>query len=213
MKGPEATVTDAGWLALRDLVDPDRAGELATECESVLSALGTQVGTGDKQYSGTHRLVDLEVRVPAVTEIAAHPRLLTAVRSLLGDEPVLAGGNFRCPQPGFGGQKLHADDLPMLSPGPTRVVIAIIALTDFTSTNGATRVVPGSHQRPDLQRRSGNLEHHPGEILLEGKAGTAFVFSGHLLHSGTTNRSNHARPALQLTFLPVGSADTTGPQG
>jgi len=53
------------------------------------------------------------------------------------------------------------------------VVTAIVALTDFTQTNGATRIIPGSHCRPDLQRQSGSLKDHPNQILLTGPTGTA----------------------------------------
>ena len=95
---------------------------------------------------------------------------------------------------------LHADDAPKLDDAPSRVATAIVTLVEFTDTNGATRVVPGSHRRPDLQRRSGSLDSHPDEMTLTGPAGTAFVFDGHLLHSGTINRSDADRPALQITW-------------
>ena len=77
---------------------------------------------------------------------------------------------------------------------------AVVALCDFTPDNGATSVIPGSHRRPDLQRRSGSLEYHPDELVLTGPAGTAFVFCGHLLHRGTRNRSTASRPALQVSW-------------
>ena len=44
------------------------------------------------------------------------------------------------------------------------------------------------------------MSSHPDEVLLTGDAGDAFVFSGHLLHSGTPNRSADERPALQVTW-------------
>ena len=65
---------------------------------------------------------------------------------------------------------------------------------------GATRLVPGSHRRVDLQRFSGNLDNHPDEMVLTGRAGGMFVFSRHVLHSETTNRSTAPRPALQSTW-------------
>lgn len=137
--------------------------------------------------------------------ITSHPRLLEAVTTLLGYDVELGAVVYRSPQPGFGGQRLHADDVPKMSPGPDRFASTILALTDFTADNGTTRVIPGSHRRPDLQRLSGNLESHPEEIRLTGITGTAFVFSGHLLHSGTVNHSSAARPALQITFGPISS--------
>lgn len=78
-------------------------------------------------------------------------------------------------------------------------MIAIVSLCDFTDENGATAVLPGSHRRPDLQRRPRELSTS-AEVLLTGPAGTAFVFSAHLVHRGTKNRSGQDRPALQALW-------------
>ncbi|OWY58791.1 hypothetical protein B7486_78065, partial [cyanobacterium TDX16] len=159
-------------------------------------AAARRLRPGDKAASGTHHLNELADRVPAALEAIGDERLLAVVHALVGPEAPAGDPSYRCPQPGYGGQRLHADSIPMLEVGPANVATCTIALTDFTEQNGATRIVPGSHRRPDQQRRSGNLESHPDERLLTGPAGTAFVFSGHLLHSGTPNRSARPRPAL-----------------
>lgn len=95
---------------------------------------------------------------------------------------------------------LSPDEVASVLADCDRVATAIVALTEFTEANGSTRVVPGSHRRPDLQRVAGNLDSHPDEISFTGPAGTALIFSGHLLHSGTQNNSTTERPALQLTW-------------
>ena len=67
-------------------------------------------------------------------------------------------------------------------------------------------MVPGSHRRIPTCSSVGSLGADPGvddrlgAVPLVGPAGTAFVFSGHLLHGGTENRSDRPRPALQLSF-------------
>lgn len=197
---------DAGWTSVPGLLRAEDARALADVCEAALATLGDDLRPGDKPHAGTRRLVEVTERVRRVAAVAADPRLVEPVRARLGTDVELGGAVFRSPRPGFGEQRLHADDIPMLVLGPDRFVTAIVALTDFTETNGATRIVPGSHRRPDLQRRSGKLDSHPDEIVLEGAAGTAFVFSGHLLHAGTRNRSNRPRPALQFSFGPVRSS-------
>ena len=191
----------AGWTAVAGVLDPDGARRLADLCQMSLSRLGQDLRVGDKPSAGTSHLVDVVDRMPEVTQVFDHPGVRAAVCHWLGEAAQLAAINFRCPRPGFGEQKLHADDLPLTSAdGPWRTVTAILALCDFTTDNGATGVVSGSHRRPDLQRHSGSLGRHPDEILLTGSAGTAFVFCGHLLHRGTRNRTALPRPALQASW-------------
>ncbi len=48
------------------------------------------------------------------------------------------------------------------------------------------------------------LGEHPDELVLTGRAGTAFLFCGHLLHRGTRNRSSEPRPAIQVSWRPAG---------
>lgn len=189
-----------GWIAVPGALSDSAARQLAKNCRETLAAVGEDVRVGDKQVSGTRRLVDLVERVPAVGGAVGHPAVRAVVAHLLGDDFTVGGVIFRSPEPGFGEQRFHADAVPLLTPGPWQVVTAIVALCDFTSDNGATAVIPGSHHRPDLQRRSGTLDDHPDELILTGPAGTAFVFCGHLLHRGTRNRSTAPRPAIQVSW-------------
>jgi hypothetical protein len=193
---------EVGWVRIDHLITEERAADLAVRFASYADGL-TDPGPADKPHGGTRRLGRLEERFPETRELAE--ALAPVVEQILPDGVELMEIAFRCPGPGFGGQRLHADDTPKLDDAPSRCATAIVALTAFTGRSGSTRVVPGSHRRPDLQRSSGSLDHHPDETLLIGPAGTAFVFNGHLLHSGTQNRSSAPRPALQITYRSVTS--------
>ena len=187
-----------GWARVDDLVSAARAQSVLDRCGQMIDAAANDPRVGDKPHGGTRRLVDILDRVPEAAEVVSD---LDAVVTAIVEGPhELRDATYRCPQPGFGAQKLHADALPRLAVGPNLCATAISPLIDFTEDNGATRVVPGSHRRPDLQRLSGNLDHADGEITLTGPVGVAFVFTGHLLHSGTKNRSAAPRPCLQFLF-------------
>lgn len=189
-----------GWVAIPQLLDAATVQSLIDACEDRLGDLGADLRVGDKPASGTRRLAEAADRLGEVAAVVAHSRLQAMVEAVVGPEPGLSDVVYRCPQPGFGGQRLHADDLPKLDDGPDRCATAIITLCDFTADNGATRVIDGSHRRPDLQRRSGSLDDHPDAHPLTAPAGTAFVFTGHLLHAGWQNQSDAPRPALQITW-------------
>jgi len=71
----------------------------------------------------------------------------------------------------------------------------IWAITDFTSENGATQVVPGSTQWPDDQ------EIKPEQITqAKMKAGSVLVYSGSVFHGGGANSSDQDRIGINITY-------------
>ena len=190
----------SGWVGLPGLLAASEILEIRAACDALLRLPAEQRWARDRVAAGTHHLGELDGRSELIDTIVDRPPLIDVIAEILGPAFRRDEIGYRSPQPSFGAQKLHADDQPKLESGPSTVATAIIALTDFTSLNGATRLVPGSHKRPDLQRLSGSLDIHEDQIMLTGSSGTAFVFSGHVLHSGTKNRSTEQRPALHLVW-------------
>jgi len=181
----------------------------AAECSAVLGECDRLIGDPtnghprDKPASGTRHLEALDHRSPLIADLISRPALIDAVRAWF--EPMTAPSapmqvSLRQPGPGFGQQDLHRDAME----GPARampsVVTAIVALVDFTTTNGATRIVPGSHRTNQPVATYRGRKQAKDERVLTGAAGTAFVFSGHALHGGGLNRSAQPRPALQIVW-------------
>ncbi|MDP9239302.1 MAG: phytanoyl-CoA dioxygenase family protein [Actinomycetota bacterium] len=197
-----------GYLVLHRLLDP-------AHVDAVNAAVGDQLEMARRDPhwhpGGTLHVPDLLDAGPALDAVWTAPRLLAAVVHLLGADLQVRRLHYRSPQPGFGAQSLHAD-----FPGPppadgAHVATAIVALTDFTDDNGATRVVPGSHRKWHFTPPPTPDTAHPGERLLLLTAGSAVVFSGHLWHSGTRNRSAAGRDALQISFARRGMAGDLPP--
>jgi hypothetical protein len=86
------------------------------------------------------------------------------------------------------GQMIHYDQITLPSYLPQAWVNnTIYMISEFTSENGATRVVPGSHlwgRGPEIGRGpDGGYVGYEGEtVVVEGEPGTAFVFDGRLWH-------------------------------
>jgi hypothetical protein len=153
--------------------------------------------------SGTRHVNDLVNRFPVFQGVYTHPRVLAAVYHVLRGAFRLGEIGGRDPLPGFGQQGLHSD-WPARSKGePYRVVTTIWLLDDFTIENGATRVVPGTHQMLGQPPKSfaNPASRHPDQRIITGKAGSVLVFNGHLWHSGTANRSGRSRRVLQCLFV------------
>jgi ectoine hydroxylase-related dioxygenase (phytanoyl-CoA dioxygenase family) len=93
--------------------------------------------------------------------------------------------------PGSPQQYLHRDELVwshLPRPHPEVQLASMIALEDFSASNGATRVAPGSHRWP-LDRQA-----EPGELVAaEMKAGAAIIYLGSTIHGGGPNTTADTR--------------------
>lgn len=99
--------------------------------------------------------------------------------------------------PGEPAQIIHRDDLmfPYPHTGSEWMINCMWAVDDFTSENGATNLVLGSHKW--------NPEQVPTQeqiIQAEMPAGSVLIYMASLLHSGGANRTNRARTGLVMSY-------------
>ncbi len=181
-------VIDAAWLArLRAAFE---SGAAANDHKPVVKESGT-------------RHIDNLVNKEAFDAVYTHPRVLAAAHHVLGCPFRLGQLHGRDPLPGYGQQGLHADWTARSKGEPYHIVTAIWMLDDFTESNGATRLVPGTHRllSPPSKSFADPASRHAEQKIIVGAAGSVLVFNGHLWHSGTRNESSHSRRALQCAFV------------
>jgi len=140
---------------------------------------------------------------PAWRELDRHPIVAAAAAVVLGRPSSVVDAHGRNPLPGFGQQGLHTDLPPRAAGQPPLAMTAIWMLDDFSTSNGATRVVPGSHRlwSPIPKSLAQPLAHHPEERLIIGSRGSVLLFDAHLWHSGTRNQSGEPRRAVQMRII------------
>ncbi|MFJ9810574.1 phytanoyl-CoA dioxygenase family protein [Streptomyces sp. NPDC101158] len=105
--------------------------------------------------------------------------------------------------PGNKAQMLHRDLenwFPFIGMGPAGPEVTInflVALTDFTEENGATRVIPGSNHWSDFEDRGTPEQTIPAVM----NAGDVLLISGKTAHGGGANRTgDEYRRGLAFTF-------------
>jgi hypothetical protein len=184
---------DDGYLALEGVVEPGRVRAMRSRLEELLIAT-------PQDHAGT-LIVGGLLEEEVFDASWRHPRVLAAVRHLLGEGHRLLGLGSRGLRPGHGRQALHVDWAGHVEPGAWYACHAICALVDFTPRNGATRVVPGSHRNPwMLKGQKDPLRRHPAQRQLLGAAGTVFVLNIHCAHAAMLNESDEPRLALFAHF-------------
>ncbi len=191
-----------GYLPLGDVLTAEQLASLQARVDALMRAEGDQAGTEFRQEQGAERLSDLVNKGEVFDVCYTHPRVLASIAHVLTSDFKLSSLNYRAALPGQGHQALHADWREPVTPGHFRVCNSIWLLDDFTSENGPTRLVPGSHLRGTLPKDEmpDPALPHRDQVILKAPAGTVVIFNSHLWHGGTENRTGSRRRALHSYF-------------
>ncbi len=191
-----------GYLPLRGILSAAQVAAFGARLDALTAEEGSRAGLEVHQEAGADRLSDLVNKDVMFDACYTHPRVLAAIAHALGGDLKLSSLNARAALPGQGLQALHADWGGPVEPGDYQVCNSIWLLDDFTETNGATRVVPGTHRSGAMPQQvmADPKEPHPDERLLLAPAGTVVIFNSHTWHGGTLNRSAHRRRAMHSYF-------------
>ncbi|WP_162462922.1 phytanoyl-CoA dioxygenase family protein [Paenibacillus psychroresistens] len=189
---------EQGYIVLPNAIEEKWFIRLRESYEELMHKEGQNAGKEVHQEKGTRRLADLINKGEVFDGIYTHPQVLAAVNHIIGREFKVSATNGRDAIPGEGHQALHQDwGQSRTKNEPFHVAISLWMLDDFTTENGATRVVPGSHLwEGSVKDHVDPLATHPQEVLLTGKAGSIAVMNSHLWHGGTSNRTQGNRRAL-----------------
>jgi ectoine hydroxylase-related dioxygenase (phytanoyl-CoA dioxygenase family) len=194
---------EAGWICLPQAMDLHFLEQIRTAVERLWEEEGENAGAEFRKEPGARRLANLVDKGEVFERVVSHPRVLDAVRYVLGEDLKLSSLNARSTDPFWPDcQPLHCDAGAVADDSGYSVCNTIWLLDDFTAENGATRIVPGTHRSRQLPRQAfaDPQAQHPDEILVLGKAGDVVVMNTHAWHGGTANRTGSARRALHAFY-------------
>jgi Phytanoyl-CoA dioxygenase (PhyH) len=190
---------DQGYLILRGFMSAALLNELRDESEALWKSEGGNAGSEFRMEPGARRLANLCDKGEVFRRIVAMPEILSGIGEIITESFRLSSLNARSTNPHCDvAQPLHCDTGAIADEKGFWVANTVWMLDDFTTENGATRVVPGSHHWRKLPREvlADPQAPHPREILVMGKAGDVVVMNAHAWHGGTANRTALPRRAL-----------------
>ncbi|TQV91595.1 phytanoyl-CoA dioxygenase family protein [Cordyceps javanica] len=175
------------------------------EAKEELRRLAREPGPGPASAGGrnafegyqTRRVYALLNKSRVFDKFPLHPDVLALNDYFLDDGFLVTAFHSIDIQPREEAQALHHDDayIKIPRPHPPYGTAVMVALDDYTATNGSTVVIPGSHAW-DGSRAPSRAEAVP--VVMP--AGSLVYFLGTLWHGGGANRSERGRRALTVQY-------------
>ena len=192
-----------GYVILERYLSQEMLTQVRERVEELYAQEGENAGAAFRKEAGARRLANLVDKGPIFEKLAAMPEVLELLGHVLRNNFKLSSFNARSTDPFCrDAQPLHCDAGALPDEGGYTVCNTIWLLDDFTSQNGATRVIPGSQNWNQLPQDA--LEDpaapHPEEVLVLGLAGSVVVMNTHAWHGGTANLTSGHRRALHIFY-------------
>lgn len=208
----DAAIDEVGAVIIDDAIDRQTLDLLRDDLAPWIDVAIPGSRSGDPEWETFHgrntiRINGIAAKTTTFLDVGLHETILgVADRRLIPD-----GGSIQINDtqaisigPGEPAQYLHRDQSgwpwfnQLLPDGPEITVIAMVAMTDCTERNGATRVVPFSHRAADRDE----LFDPARSVAAEMEAGSVLLFSGKTIHGAGANHTvDEWRTALHVSYL------------
>jgi ectoine hydroxylase-related dioxygenase (phytanoyl-CoA dioxygenase family) len=191
-----------GYAVLDSGLPPETIAELSAAFNRIQEGYQKQYGLARlEQLNEQHTLRALLSHGEACfLKLALHPELLALISMLIQGQYLLnqQNGVVNPAQAEYNQGKWHRD-LPyqhFLSSTPL-AINALFCLDDFTLENGATAVLPATHKSAEFP--SADFVAQQARTIT-AKAGSFIVLDCMMYHSGTRNRTQQARRAINHVY-------------
>jgi len=200
-------VHDRGYVIIEDVLSPSDCNDYRQILEQFMAV--SPAGRNVFEGTSSHRLYALLAKSDRFADMIEHPLALAFAEHFLGESCLLSACLSINLHPGETVQPWHTDDGHISVPQPHDVfgISVFWALDDTTETNGATEVLPYSHQweSPDIvdrledehfEQRSALSEHPQAgidRVKATMKAGSLMIMRSDVWHRGGANQTNEDR--------------------
>jgi len=197
-----------GYVIIPSLLPPSQVKAIRDALAPYLQR--KLMGRNDFEGYDSERVYALLAKSPVFGELAAHPLVLDVCEKILGPNFMLSACLAINSHPGENAQPLHFDDsfYKVPRPRPAYGVSAFWAIDEFTDSNGATEIIPGSHvwgsdapigasfYEAFINGKHVPVEDHPDLHKVVMPSGSLMLTPGTLWHRGGANNSTASRLAV-----------------
>jgi len=189
-------VNTQGYIIIEKLFSDDAMDGLKADA---LTRFKHASGRNNFEGLATQRLYSIMAETDIANPMVEHPLIMGLLDNIFEPNYLLSQLQVINIHPGEVAQPLHYDDGFYPWPRPRRALGAatIIAIDDFTKDNGATVLIPDSHNWDD---RLPALQDKERLIKAVMPKGSVLFFLGTLWHGGGANESKASRMCLTAQY-------------
>jgi ectoine hydroxylase-related dioxygenase (phytanoyl-CoA dioxygenase family) len=203
MEHHKRELAETGFTVLENYMGASLLDEMRARVDQLFIEEGSDAGSEFKTEENARRLANLVDKGEVFRQAIAREEMLALVESVLGQDFKLSSLNVRSANPHSSSVQPFHIDMGLLPDSKGYAVCNCVwMLDDFTTENGALRVIPGSHNwgKKPQEELADPYAQHPEELLITGSAGTVVLMNAHAWHGGTANRTDKERRALHSFF-------------
>jgi ectoine hydroxylase-related dioxygenase (phytanoyl-CoA dioxygenase family) len=193
----------AGCVVVEGVLNDDLLARTHDAMYRVQAKIQNEVGKERLERAGELGVLRLMLKFdPVFFELLEVPEVLAVVDATVSDTAILHVQNglllpsFEGGTPEVFQTRFHRD-FPRILNGYLMSVNTFFAIDEFTSTNGATFFVPGTHQK---EGRPGDWYLDAHAVSAECPAGSMLVFDSTIWHAAGDNTSGKDRLAANQQF-------------
>lgn len=186
-----------GFTIVENAIEPDLIDGLNEALDRLERDLTAKPAMNSFEGHRTVRIYNLLAYGEPFIAVPTHPNVLPVIDGVLDPGCLISSLSSIAIDAGETAQPIHADDMVIPLEKPHRPIVcnSMWALTDFTEANGATRLVPGSHRKPNPDY-GGDYE----TIAAEMAKGSVLIWDGALWHGGGANRTDARRTGIAMNY-------------
>jgi len=186
-----------GFTIVENAIEPDLINALNEALDRLERDLGAKPAGNSFEGANTVRIYNLLAYGEPFTKVPVHQNVLPVIDGVLDPGCLISSLSSIAIDPGETAQPIHADDMVIPLDKPHRPIVcnSMWTLTDFTEANGATRLVPGSHKKPNPDY-GGDYKTIPAEMA----KGSVLIWDGALWHGGGANRTDKRRTGIAMNY-------------
>lgn len=192
-----ARVRVDGYTIVENAIEADLLEDLALALTRLERDLDARPAVNAFEGRHTVRIYNLLNHGQPFERVPIHGKVLPIVEGVLDTGCLISSLSSISIGPEETAQPIHADDMviPLEKPHAPIVCNSMWALTDFTTANGATRLVPGSHRKPNPEY-GGDYETFAAEMA----RGSVLIWDGALWHGGGANTTDRRRVGIAMNY-------------